>query len=293
MKAASFDYVRAENLAHALSVLSDSGPDAKLIAGGQSLVPMMAMRLARPTLLVDISRISELKHFQHKDNKVSFGACVRQREIEFNQDLNHSLPLLKNAIQWVGHSQTRNRGTIGGSIVFADPSAEIPLVAQVLGASMHLKSTSNEARLVSASDFFLGPMVTAIGDNECLVGIDFPVWTGSRIGSSFTEFSMRKGDFAIASAACQLRLDESGRIGQISFGVGGVNGAPKVFPKLAERIIGKDLNQDFAEDIAMEVLKECDPGSDTHNTAQYKRSLARTLLVRVMLEAVANAKENA
>ena len=292
MKAAAFDYVRADNLEHALGILDEAGSEAKLIAGGQSLVPMMAMRFARPSLLVDINRLEELKKISQDEQTVRVGACVRQRDIEFNYSLGQTVPLLKKALSWVGHSQTRNRGTIGGSLVYADPSAELPLASLVLGASMHLQSDAAGLCKVEAADFFLGPMFTAISETECLVAIDLPIWQGKRIGSAFTEVSMRKGDFAMASAACQLQTNDDGSLRRISFGVGGVNSAPTVFPQIAQRMINKPLTPEFAQEVAAEVAKECDPGSDTHVSSRFRRSLAGTLLARVMLEALEDSMLN-
>ena len=286
MKAAAFEYVCSENLDHALGVLDEIGAEAKLIAGGQSLVPMMSMRFARPSILVDINRLEELKQITPGDGFLRLGACVRQRVIEFDSSLDKTIPLVKKALQWVGHSQTRNRGTIGGSLVFADPSAELPLASLLLGASMHLQSAAEGSRVVGAADFFLGPMFTALTETECLVAIDVPVWSGPRIGSAFSEVSMRKGDFAMASAACQLQTAEDGVISLITIGVGGVNGSPTAFPEIAKEIIGKRLTPQIAQEIAEQAAKQCDPGSDTHVSARFRRSLAATLLARVMLEAV-------
>ena len=292
MKAAAFDYVRAENLEHALNLLNEFGPESKLIAGGQSLVPMMAMRFARPSLLIDINRLDELKLLSQDQNTIRFGACIRQRDLEFNQELDKTVPLVKKALKWVGHSQTRNRGTIGGSLSFADPSAELPLAAQVLGATMHLQSASNSIRSITANEFFLGPMYTAIAETECLVAIDFPIWSGVGIGTAFTEVSIRSGDFAIASAACQIQVDAQNVVKKITFGVGGVNGTPVVFTKPVEQITGKVLTPQLAREVANDAIKDCDPGSDTHNTALYRKNLALTLLSRVLIEANENAIGN-
>jgi len=292
MKAAAFEYVRADNLEHALGILDEAGAEAKLIAGGQSLVPMMAMRFARPSLLVDINRLEELKKISQDEQTIRIGACVRQRDIEFDHSLNQTAPLLKKALSWVGHSQTRNRGTIGGSLVYADPSAELPLASLILGASMHLQSDAGGLREVEAANFFLGPMFTAVSETECLLAIDLPIWHGKRIGSAFTEVSMRKGDFAMASAACQLQINDDETLRRISFGVGGVNSVPTIFPQIAQKMIGKHLTPELAQEIALMVAKECDPGSDTHVSSRFRRSLAETLLARVMLEAVEDSMHN-
>ena len=291
MKAAAFEYLRAENLDHALGILDGVGAESKLIAGGQSLVPMMAMRFARPAVLIDINRLDELKQISHGGQMVRIGACVRQRDIEFNQALEQSMPMLKKALYWVGHSQTRNRGTFGGSLAYADPSAELPLATLVLGASLNLQSASQGKRSVESANFFLGPMYTALTETECLVNIDLPVWSGGHIGSAFSEVAMRKGDFAMASAACQMQTNGDGLISRISFGVGGVNGAPTVFPAIAKQMIGERLTPSLAKDLAQQVAKECDPGSDIHVTARFRRSLAATLLSRVMLEAHEDSRQ--
>ncbi len=289
MKAAPFDYVLAQDLDEALSLIDEHGPDAKLIAGGQSLVPMMAMRLARPQLLVDINRLSELKHLDIQSDRVSIGAGVRQRDVEFNAQLHQHVPLLKHALAWVGHIQTRNRGTIGGSLAYADPSAELPLSALLLNAKIHLKSKTGGEREVMAEDFFLGPMFTEIADNECLSTIEWPIWAGANVGVAFEETAIRKGDFAMASAACQIQLDPAGVIQRVSFGLGGVDGTPRVFPHLATQMVGQKISDLTLSDIAQAAIQECDPGSDMHASSAYRKHLAQALLCRVTHQAAEQA----
>ncbi len=289
MKAAPFDYVLAQDLDQALGLIDENGADAKLIAGGQSLVPMMAMRLARPQLLVDINRLAELKQIHFTPEHISIGAGVRQRDVEFNAQIHQSVPLLKHALSWVGHIQTRNRGTIGGSLAYADPSAELPLSALLLNAKIILKSKTHPEREVLAEDFFLGPMFTAIADDECLSAIEWPIWSGERLGVAFEETAIRKGDFAMASAACQIQLDASGLIQRVSFGLGGVDGTPRVFPHLATRMVGQKFSDLHMEDIAQEAISECDPGSDMHASSAYRKHLAKALLCRVTQAAIQSA----
>jgi CO/xanthine dehydrogenase FAD-binding subunit len=285
VKAAPFDYIRADSVEHALGLLDEHGGDAKLVAGGQSLVPMMAMRLARPALLVDINRLGELKTLTPEADKVVTGAGVRQREIEDAHELDAKIPLVRKALRWVGHSQTRNRGTVGGSVVHADPSAELPLAALVLGATMRLRSHTDGEREVLASDFFYGPMVTAVAENECLLAIDWPVWNGGRVAAAFEETAIRHGDFAMASAACQLQLNADGTVGRASFGLGGVSGTPLAFPEIAQRLVGQRLTPELAHEVAQAAARECDPGSDMHASAEYRRHLAAILLARVLQQA--------
>src|SRR4051812_10455448 len=209
MKAAPFDYLRAETLSHALEVLGQHGGDAKLLAGGQSLVPMMSMRLARPSLLVDIPRLAERQGIHDEEGLFVTGGGVRQCTLEHDATLRSRMPLIAQALRWVGHDQTRNRGTVGGSLVHADPSAELPLTAATLDATLVLRKRDGERRL-PASEFFLGPMFTATAEDECLAAIEWPRWTGGRVGSAFEETAIRHGDFAMASAAAQVQLNDAG-----------------------------------------------------------------------------------
>ena len=290
MKAAPFHYVRAENTEQALALLAEHGGEAKLIAGGQSLVPMMAMRLARPTVLVDINRISELQTINANSQQVQIGAGVSQRNIEQATELGTTLPLLRQALQWVGHLQTRNRGTVGGSLAHADPSAEIPLAALVLGATLNIKKQNQGQRRVLAHDFFLGPMMTTIGETDCLLSSEWPVWSGDGVGSCFEETAIRKGDFAMASAACQLQINESGLVTRASFGLGGVSGTPLVFPQLCSPLLGQRMTPELAQETAQAAARESDPGSDMHASAPFRRHLASVLLERALLQAAEQAK---
>src|SRR5215467_928418 len=176
LKSAPFEYARAASLAEACALLAEHGDAAKLIAGGQSLVPMMAMRLVRPSFLVDINEIGALKFVSNGNDALRTGACTRQCVVERDDTLAAKVPLLRQALAWVGHVQTRNRGTNGGSLAHADPSAELPLVAQVLGAKVVLRSAKG-ARTLEAEKFFSGPMMTAIRPDECLEEIRWPMWT--------------------------------------------------------------------------------------------------------------------
>ena len=281
MKAAPFDYVRAGSLAEACALLSNGGSDVKLIAGGQSLVPMMAMRLTRPRRLVDINEIAALKFSAIGPGAARPGACTRQCVIERDDALAARVPLLRQALAWVGHAQTRNRGTVGGSLAHADPAAELPLAAQVLGATMKLVSTSG-VRVVSAAEFFVGPLATAAAPDECLEEIRWPVWAGRRTGSAFVEVSRRHGDFAIAAAAAQVALDGNGRCERASFGLGGGGSTPRAFPDIARRLIGARLEEEVVQGAAREAATGVDFFDDLHASAPYRRHLAAVLAARAL-----------
>jgi len=284
LKSAPFEYARAASLDQACALLALHGDSAKLIAGGQSLVPMMAMRLVRPTFLVDINEIDGLKFVAFDNDFARTGACTRQVMVERNDFLAGRVPLLRHALAWVGHVQTRNRGTIGGSLAHADPSAELPLVALVLGALMVLRSAKG-SRTLEAGKFFSGPMSTAMRPDECLEEIQWLVWGRERVGSAFAEIAIRHGDFAMVAAAAQVALDPGGRCTRAAFGLGGVGGTPLAFPKIAARLVGTTLDEKAIDDASSDAAKETDPGSDLHATREYRRHLARVFVARALREA--------
>lgn len=289
MKAAPFAYVRPDSLDHALSLLENHGPECKLIAGGMSLVPMMAMRIARPSILVDINRLPELKARDQTDDFIRVGATTRQCEAENDPDLRERVPLMAKALRWVGHLQTRNRGTVGGSLVHADPSAELPLAALVLGANMEIAGHRLGRRRLPAPEFFVDIMTTAVAETECLTAVEWPVWHGPRIGTAFEELSTRHGDFAMASAAVQLQLDSAGQCTRAAFGVGGVASTPLDFPDLARQMIGYRIDEGVAREVSELAAARTAPSTDVHADARYRRHLCSVLLERAILSAASAA----
>lgn len=285
MKAAPFDYVRPVSLEHALDVLAQHGPDAKLIAGGQSLVPMMAMRLARPAMLVDVNRLDALRGIVAGAEVITTGATTRQRDLEESTTIRDAVPLIGAALRWVGHVQTRNRGTVGGSLVHADPSAELPLAALILDARLHLRSHAAGARVVPASEFFIAPMFTATGETECVTAIEWPVWNGDGVRCAFEETAIRHGDFAIAAAACQIQLDADGICRRAAIGLGGMAGTPLAFPELAQALVGCSITPALAREVAEAAVARSEPGADLQADVAYRRHLATVLLTRVILRA--------
>jgi CO/xanthine dehydrogenase FAD-binding subunit len=289
LKSPPFEYARAASIDEACELLSRHGDDAKVIAGGQSLVPMMAFRLLRPAWLIDINEIAALNFVLIGPDAVHTGACTRQCDIQRNDALAAAVPLLRQALAYVGHIQTRNRGTAGGSLVHADPSAELPLVAQILEARMMLRSKSG-ARTLPAASFFEGAMTTGISPEECLEEIHWPVWREKKTGSAFTEISRRHGDFAMVAAAAQVAVDDDGLCTRATFGVGGAAPTPVAFPALAQRLVGARLDKTTLRDVAHDAVAALEPGSDTHASADYRRHLAGVLVTRVLQSAYDTAR---
>ena len=289
MKAAPFEFGRARSAAEACALLAQHGEDAKLIAGGQSLVPMMAMRLARPAFLVDINDAQDLSRIELSEEKMLIGATVRQSRLERDATVAERLPLLRKALGFVGHAQTRNRGTLGGSLAHADPSAELPLVACVLDAVLVLQSDTGETEM-AAREFILAPMVTAIAPEQCLTAIRFPIWSDRRIGCAFEEVSLRRGDFALASAAAQVALDPDGRCLRASIGTASAP-VPQAHPEIAAQLVGRVLDDAVIEEAAVALERSVQPDPDLHASAQYRRHLAGVLMRRALVAARDEALE--
>jgi len=281
MKSAAFEYARATSLAEICERLREDGDDTKLIAGGQSLVPMMAMRLTRPARLIDINEIAALKFVSIEKDVVRTGACTRQCVVAGDEALAKAVPLLRQALAWVGHIQTRNRGTVGGSLAHADPAAELPLAAQVLGAQMVLRAHAG-TRTINAADFFEGPLATVTRADECLEEIRWPLWPEKRTGSAFTEVSRRHGDFALVAAAAQVALDADDRCTRAAFGLAGGGSIPMAFTKLAAQLVGTQLDDAAIESVAHDAATELDPGGDLHASPGYRKQLAAVLAARML-----------
>ena len=250
-----------------------------MIAGGQTLVPMLAMRLARPAKLIDILRLPELAGIREEDGAVIVGATTRQAQAERDPVIRASVPMLARVLPWVGHPPTRNRGTVGGSIANADPSAEIPLVAVTLGADI-LLATPDGPTSMPADDFFIGPMLTTIGLGECVSAVRFPVWPHKRIGTGFFEISARKSDFAFVAAAAQVALDQEGRCLDVALGVGGVGDRPLRLD--VSSLNGSKLDAASISDAVKAASGDLDAMSDLHASAAYRRRVAGVLCIRAL-----------
>jgi CO/xanthine dehydrogenase FAD-binding subunit len=285
MKPAPFEYVRPGSLAEACALLAGD-EDARVIAGGQTLVPMLAMRLARPAKLIDILRLPELAGIREEGGAVIVGATTRQASAERDPVIRASVPMLAQVLPWVGHPPTRNRGTIGGSIANADPSAEIPLVAVTLGAEIMI-ATTNGPKSIPSDDFFIEPMVTALGQGECVSAIRFPVWPHRRIGVGFLEVSARRSDFAFVAAAAQVALDGEGRCIDVALGLGGVGDRPLRLDM--SFLVGTKLEAASVSDAVNAASADIKAASDLHASAAYRRRVAVTLCKRAVEQARVDA----
>jgi carbon-monoxide dehydrogenase medium subunit len=265
MKAAPFEYSRPTTVDEACALLA-ADEDARIIAGGQTLVPMMAMRLARPARLVDIARISALSYIREEDGHLAIGAATRQCDAERDATVAAKLPLLAAAIPWIGHVATRARGTVGGSLANGDPAAELALVALTLDAALAFRKAGQDGE-IAASDFFLGPTVTALPAAACLTGVRLPIWGDGSVGVGFHEVNARRSDFAFVSAAAQVALDADGICRRVAIGVGAITDAPIRLNVVEQALIGQQPEPVKLRAAIVAALAEVDINADLHASA--------------------------
>jgi CO/xanthine dehydrogenase FAD-binding subunit len=288
MKPAPFEYCAPTDMAEALDLLARYGDEAKILAGGQSLMPLMNMRLARPSLLVDINRLSALSHITFDaSGALAVGALTRQRAIERASLIQTHYPLLAAVMPSLGHFQIRNRGTIGGSIVHADPAAELPAVCLALEAEFVLRSAVGQ-RTLNAADFFRSYLTTAIEPVEMLVDIRFPPWQAQwRWG--FQEVCRREGDFALVGAVAVLQMDNDAVCQTARLTMFGVGGTP-CRPRTAEDMLsGQRLEGRVLDQLAHVVAAELEPDSDIHASAEYRREVGGVVARRAVDMALGSA----
>lgn len=283
MKPASFEYERPAHLDDACALLA-AGDDVRIIAGGQTLVPLMAMRLARPKRLIDIARIPELAFVREEGSGIVIGATTRQCVIEHDATVQARVPLLAKVMPFVGHAPIRARGTVGGSLANADPAAEIALVAVTLAATLVYREGDATAE-IAAADFFIGPMMTALPAAACLTAVCFPVWRDARIGVGFHEVNARRSDFAFASAAAQIALDETGACRRVALGVGGIAPTPLALDAVATALIGTRAEEATTREAVRAALADVELLSDLHASADYRRRAAASLAMRAITDA--------
>jgi CO/xanthine dehydrogenase FAD-binding subunit len=287
MKPSAFEYHRPGSVAEAVEVLGQLDDEGRILAGGQSLVPLMNFRLAQPTHVVDINRLGDLDYIRAEDGAVRVGALARQSTVESHPAVAERVPLLAEALSLVAHPSIRHRGTVVGSVTHADPAAELPSVVLALDATMTLRGASGERR-VPARDFFLGPFETAIEPGELAVEIAFPT-SAPATGYAFEEFARRHGDFAIAGAAVTLTLDD-GLVAEPRIVLCGVGPVPLRATAAEASLDGTTADEAAIEAAGVAALEGVEPPGDMHGGTRYRIGVARAQVRRAIAQAVERAK---
>lgn len=290
MKPPRFHYYAPEMLDEALALLDQYGEEAKVLAGGQSLIPLLNMRLAAPTYLMDIHRLSELHYIEPEHEYLAVGANVRQRQVERSPLVQQQLPLLIEAVQHIGHMQIRNRGTIVGSITHADPAAELPALLTCLNGEVVAQSINGE-RVMKAEEFFTGYLSTALTPDEIVTEVRFP-WLAQGAGWAFMEFARRSGDYALVGASAVVTASLDGRCQSVHLAFLGVAGSPVRVREVEDLLIGTTLDERTLGEAA-ERAKACVSSDmeDVHATAEYRRALVAEMTKRVLQAAWARRNQ--
>ena len=291
MKSAPFLYARPSSVAEVCDVLAQHGDDAKLLSGGQSLMPLLNLRLAAPEVIVDINRVAELDRMTDTEDEIGIGALVRQRQTERSPVVLSKAPLLAEALHWVGHLGVRNRGTVAGSIAHADPAAELPAVLIALQGSVRAVSARAQ-RVIPASDLFESYFTTTLEPEEIITEVRVP-WRAPRTGHSWVEFAQRHGDYAIVGMAAALTLDEAGVCRSVRLVCSGVDSVPYDASSTAAMLEGTAVTPDGCREVAERIAGECSPGSDGVADADFRRRLVRALIPDLLLDADRRAKNGA
>jgi carbon-monoxide dehydrogenase medium subunit len=290
MRAAPFDYVRADSAGAAIAALSEHGEDAKVLAGGQSLLPMMALRLARPSVLIDIGRVEEWAGVSLVGGSLRIGATTTHTALGRDPIVARHCPLLTSVVPLIAHDAIRNRGTVGGSLAHADPAAELPAAALLLDATLVAEGPAGR-RSIPASQFFVSYLTTALEPDEVLVAMDVPA-TGDASGGAFREVSRRSGDFALCGAGATVTLDDRGRVGSTHVAFIGVDSTAVRTPAGERAMEGTDGGDAAIGAAAEAAVSELDPRDDLHASGAYRRHIARVLARRVLAEAVGTARQS-
>lgn len=280
MKPAAFDYHAPRTVEEAIGLLGDLGPDAKILAGGQSLMPLLNLRLATPEHLIDITGIPELGILQRGNGTLRLGATIRHQDLGTRAEIGGCCPMLPQAAAYIGHPQIRTRGTLGGSLAHADPAAELPAVAVALDATMVIRSVRSERR-VAAADFFTHYLSTDLAEDELLVAVEFPV-ARPREGCALGEVAARYGDFALAGAAVVVRLGEDERIADARVVCISVAGTPRRVPEAEAVLCGQAVDTTVLDAVQATVARHLDPSPQLKASAAYKRRTAAVLARRAV-----------
>jgi len=289
MKPPRFAYHDPTTRSEALALLDTYEDEAKLLAGGQSLVPLLNMRLAQPAHLVDINRLPDLADIREEDGYLAIGALTRHRDIERSPLVRRCSPLLAQAVLFVGHAPIRSRGTMGGSLAHADPAAELPTVLQALGGHVCVESRAG-SRNIPAEAFFTGPLQTSLTSKELLVEARFPI-APPRTGTAFIEVSRRHGDFALVGLAAQLSLRENGTISAAHLALMGVAETPIRVQQAEAMLLDQHPAEELFNAVAQQVCSDLDPADDLHASAEYRRRVAGVLIGRALQTAAVQTSE--
>ncbi|MBM4330689.1 MAG: xanthine dehydrogenase family protein subunit M [Deltaproteobacteria bacterium] len=283
MKPSAFEYFTPATVTEAIGLLERYGEEAKVLAGGQSLIPMMNFRVARPKVLVDINQVKDLDYIREEKDELVIGGLTRERAVEVSPLVQKKCPILSEAISYIGHLPIRTRGTMGGSLVHADPTAEIPVVVSALEGKMKVAGPSGE-RLLGADEFFVTYLTSALDPLEILVEVRIPTLPPNT-GWSFMEFNRRYGDFGIVSVAALLFMGDKERCQKASLALGGVGPTPLRTRKAEKLLAGQVITDALIAKAGIQASQETEPESDYHASAEYRRNLARVFTQRSLTEA--------
>jgi carbon-monoxide dehydrogenase medium subunit len=288
MKLPSVEYEAPATVAEAAGLLAEHQDEASVLAGGQSLIPLLALRLARPAVLVDVNGVAELSGMSRVNGWLAVGATTREYMAEESAEVAQAVPLLAAALPLIGHEAIRNRGTIGGSLAHADPAAELPAVARALDVEFVVRSAS-ESRVIAAADWFEGYLVTARRPDELLTQVRFAV-AAPGTGAAFEEVARRHGDFAIVGLAAQLTLTKDGVISDARLAFSGVADVPVRAADAEDLLKGQRPSDELFAEAARVATASIDPPADLHGSAEYRKKVAATLVRRGLRKAAANAQ---
>ena len=286
MKPPPFDYHSPQETEEALALLSELGDDVKVLAGGQSLVPLLNFRLAEPAHLVDLNRIGSLAHVRRSEGRLRIGSMTRQSVLEASPVAARHWPILSEALHWVAHPQIRNRGTVGGSAAHADPAAELPIAFAALDARFHVRSSGGD-RVIEWNDFFVTHLTTALAPDEMLVEIEVPPLPPST-GWAFTEFARRHGDFALGGAAVLLAMDD-GACREARIALLGAADTPIRADDAEQALAGARVDEEAAAAAAHRAVADIEPTGDIHGSSEYRRNLIEAMVRRGVLQAAERA----
>jgi aerobic carbon-monoxide dehydrogenase medium subunit len=286
VKPAPFDLEIAQSIEDALSLLAHPDREVKVLAGGQSLVPMMNFRLARPAMLIDLNRLPELQYIREHDGGLVIGAMTRQSALEQSELVARLAPLVAEAMPWVAHTPIRNRGTLGGSIAHADPAAELCTVALALDATLVARSGRGE-RVIPVADFFVGPFTTNLQSDELLTEVRLARFPEDA-GSAFEEVARRRGDFAMVAVAVVLQLDSSERVALARLAYTSMGPKPLRAPSGEAVLVGQLPTPETCARAARAAMDDLDPGDDVHATRAYRLQVGQALTLRALSRALAH-----